>query len=161
MSVLRSEEQSLDDGLIFGWDDVVDLKLNPIFVYSFETGDEIIRLKLRIQSPRDKGMDHSTLEIFANGSADGGTEIFVSKFSNEFPNPAGFLVGTVFRDRNVIAPGDLVAMVNMVGHKMESFDETFQELVLIANTHYQIVLTNVTGLDNDKLRIIALAYTRQ
>lgn len=161
MTVLRSVEQSLDDGLIFGWDDVVDLKLNPIFVYSFQTGDEILRLKLRIQSPRDKGMDHSTLELFAGGSSDSGTEIFVSKFSNEFVNPAGFLVGSVFRDRNVVAPGSLIAMVNMVGHKMESFDETLQEFVLIANTHYQIVLTNVAGIDNDKLRISALAYTRQ
>lgn len=148
-------------GLVYLWDDVVNLNINSPFVYSFETGESNIILRhIEIESPSQKAMVHATIEIFSGGDVSGGTELFVSNFSDIESVPSNnsdtFDVGSVFRDRTIDTPGTKFFGRNMVGDKFVNYDRSHTFIFLNKNTLYYIVLTNISS-DNDTLRIEVLS----
>lgn len=146
-------------GLVYMWDDVVNLNTNNPFVYSFQTEvNNVVLRHIEIESPSQKAMVHATIEIFSGGDVSGGTPLFVSNFNDVDPPPANNseTFGSVFRDRTIDTPGVKFFGRNMVGDKFMTFDKFHESIFLRKGTLYYIVLTNIAS-DNDMLRIELLA----
>ena len=146
-------------GLVDVWDDVVDLKNNDPFVYSFQTGvNNVVIRGIRIESPGDKGMVHATIGVFEGGSVSGGSNIEVSRFNNIDPPPSNLSdpFTSVFRGRTIDAPGSRFFFQHMVGNKTSDYDRIFNFIFLRKETDYYIVLDNIED-ENEMLRIEVLA----
>lgn len=148
-------------GLVYTWDDVVNLNINTPFVYSFTTAENNVVLRhIGIESPSMKAMEHATIEIYSGGDVSGGTEIFVSNFNDADPDSgndsAAFEIGSVFRDRTIDVAGTKFFGRNMVGDKFVVYEKLHTFFFLKKETKYYIVLTNIMS-NNDLLKIEVLA----
>lgn len=140
-------------GVIRYWDDTLDLAMNSPFSYSFVTNDDTIVIRdITIESARDKAMEHATFELFEGGAVSGGTDTFGSILNLVDVEDTPFLDNKVLRDVTIDTPGTLRYKRNMVGHKFETYKDTFGPFVLDFNTLYQVTLTNIM-MNNDLLKI--------
>lgn len=141
-------------GVVFFWDDHIDLKAVGPFSYAVETGDDVVVLrKFKIISSPDKGMDHATFEMFQDGTISGGvsTPFSITNVASLTESP--FDGNEILQGVTIDVAGNLFYTRNMVGFRTMPFEDEFGPFILNPNTKYYWTLTNIGSLENENLVI--------
>ena len=141
-------------GIVFYWDDRIDLKTVGPYSYAIETQDDpVIFRKIEITSPPDKGMGHMSFELFEGGTVSGGSPSIVSITNVRDLTPSPFNSNVILEGVTIDSPGSLFYTRNMVGFRTALFEDEFGPFVLKPNTTYYWTLTNVNNNENENLLI--------
>ena len=141
-------------GILFYWDDRIDLKTVGPYTYSIETLDDpVVLRKIKIISPGTKGMSHSSFELFEGGTVSGGIAAEASITNIRDLSLTPFSSNEILEGVTIDVAGSLFYTRNMVGNSTLYFEDEFGPFILKSNTRYYWTLTNLNGNENENLKI--------
>lgn len=128
------------------WNEVVDLFTLGSRTWRFSTGPNRVLIRsvnIKSNIGANRGLVHTTFDLFQGGDVTGGTPIEV--FTTEVVQGAAPQVPPpdVFADPTINTPGNKILGFSMIGDRMSTYDESFGNFSIPPENDFYITITNV------------------